>query len=282
MSEFGPESLSLIVARLRRARNEDEENRTAIYECLLHALRWKGDAGETALLECFKDLDNYGRSQACVVLGQAGVQDSTDLLWSFYQRVKDDPHESFFVGPLWGLIDLQDARVADALADWLWGEHSFDELFGFLSLAGTERAVLPLVLLSLTGKRGTAQHAAMALLSIAHRIGRKALMVELRKAGPQTAEQQEHRKSVADEILAASPRRAEEYFASFYRGLNADDMARLDQMFDEVQDLIHGSTTSHQIEASSPAAMPGRNDPCWCGSGKKYKHCHWRRERRVK
>jgi hypothetical protein len=20
----------------------------------------------------------------------------------------------------------------------------------------------------------------------------------------------------------------------------------------------------------------GRNDPCWCGSGKKYKHCHWR------
>jgi preprotein translocase subunit SecA len=18
----------------------------------------------------------------------------------------------------------------------------------------------------------------------------------------------------------------------------------------------------------------GRNDPCWCGSGKKYKHCH--------
>ena len=21
---------------------------------------------------------------------------------------------------------------------------------------------------------------------------------------------------------------------------------------------------------------PGRNDPCWCGSGKKYKHCHWR------
>src|SRR5688572_24613704 len=20
--------------------------------------------------------------------------------------------------------------------------------------------------------------------------------------------------------------------------------------------------------------QPGRNDPCWCGSGKKYKHCH--------
>jgi preprotein translocase subunit SecA len=22
------------------------------------------------------------------------------------------------------------------------------------------------------------------------------------------------------------------------------------------------------------AGQPGRNDPCWCGSGKKYKHCH--------
>ncbi len=32
-------------------------------------------------------------------------------------------------------------------------------------------------------------------------------------------------------------------------------------------------------ERARPAAAPhrelGRNDPCWCGSGKKYKHCHW-------
>lgn len=24
----------------------------------------------------------------------------------------------------------------------------------------------------------------------------------------------------------------------------------------------------------------GRNDPCWCGSGQKYKHCHWRQDQR--
>ncbi|MGH2669853.1 MAG: SEC-C metal-binding domain-containing protein, partial [bacterium] len=24
------------------------------------------------------------------------------------------------------------------------------------------------------------------------------------------------------------------------------------------------------------ASKPGRNDPCWCGSGKKYKKCHGR------
>ncbi len=38
--------------------------------------------------------------------------------------------------------------------------------------------------------------------------------------------------------------------------------------------------------ASAPAGTPvtvgdklGRNDPCWCGSGKKYKHCHLREDR---
>lgn len=27
---------------------------------------------------------------------------------------------------------------------------------------------------------------------------------------------------------------------------------------------------------------PGRNEPCWCGSGKKYKNCHWNREAQQK
>lgn len=26
----------------------------------------------------------------------------------------------------------------------------------------------------------------------------------------------------------------------------------------------------------------GRNDPCWCGSGKKYKHCHLVRDEAKK
>jgi hypothetical protein len=30
---------------------------------------------------------------------------------------------------------------------------------------------------------------------------------------------------------------------------------------------------------SQSAPKPGRNDPCWCGSGKKYKQCHLKQER---
>jgi preprotein translocase subunit SecA len=52
---------------------------------------------------------------------------------------------------------------------------------------------------------------------------------------------------------------------------------------------VHPSAiAASETEASTPGAtkqapepvrvkkMPGRNDPCWCGSGKKYKQCHMR------
>ena len=32
-------------------------------------------------------------------------------------------------------------------------------------------------------------------------------------------------------------------------------------------------------QKGKPKKLPGRNDPCWCGSGKKYKHCHMHQDR---
>ena len=29
---------------------------------------------------------------------------------------------------------------------------------------------------------------------------------------------------------------------------------------------------------STPERKPRRNEPCWCGSGKKYKNCHLRQD----
>ncbi len=31
-------------------------------------------------------------------------------------------------------------------------------------------------------------------------------------------------------------------------------------------------------EDQTPAARPGRNEACWCGSGQKYKKCHLSRD----
>src|SRR6476469_798800 len=37
------------------------------------------------------------------------------------------------------------------------------------------------------------------------------------------------------------------------------------------------STTPHSAKSKI-----GRNDPCWCNSGKKYKKCHYERDRQPK
>src|SRR5947208_13795658 len=42
-----------------------------------------------------------------------------------------------------------------------------------------------------------------------------------------------------------------------------------------------GTTTTARMSgdgqpASAPKKLPGRNEPCWCGSGKKVKKCHGR------
>ena len=35
------------------------------------------------------------------------------------------------------------------------------------------------------------------------------------------------------------------------------------------------STANNQSQITNNKKKLGRNDPCWCGSGKKYKKCHW-------
>jgi len=39
---------------------------------------------------------------------------------------------------------------------------------------------------------------------------------------------------------------------------------------------LQTNTASGAATATAPANKLGRNDPCWCGSGKKYKKCHGR------
>jgi hypothetical protein len=41
-------------------------------------------------------------------------------------------------------------------------------------------------------------------------------------------------------------------------------------VFDKVADFLN------RKEVKTPPQKIGRNDLCWCGSGKKYKHCHLR------
>jgi hypothetical protein len=78
----------------------------------------------------------------------------------------------YFVGPLWGLIDVQDPRAADALAELVAERRAFYELYGFISRAGDARFILPLVEEVLKKAEQTSADAMWALTGVAHRLGR--------------------------------------------------------------------------------------------------------------
>lgn len=276
--EFGPEIVPLMADRLRHTHEIDgQDAQTRASETLIAALYRQGDTGSRALLDCFDELDDYGKSVASVALGLLGTQESADTLWAFYQRSKERPEKRYFIGPLWGLVDLGDSRAADALAEILWAACYFYEIFAMAHRAGDARAILPLVYAVLQGTAEMKEHAAHALCSVAHRIGRAALRDALQALGSQTNLPQESRESLADRILSNDPRWAEEYFAPFYEGISPEAV---------VPEEISARLALYEFvkenpDVIQPAARPGRNDPCWCGSGKKYKHCHWLQDRRA-
>ncbi|MBZ0277041.1 MAG: preprotein translocase subunit SecA [Anaerolineae bacterium] len=43
--------------------------------------------------------------------------------------------------------------------------------------------------------------------------------------------------------------------------------------------MTHGGAAEKKPEPVRIQNKPGRNDPCWCGSGKKYKHCHLKEDK---
>lgn len=76
--------------------------------------------------------------------------------------------------------------------------------------------------------------------------------------------------------------------------LDAGYVARLERHYAMVKDavadpshLAHRKFAEAEVRRARPVPVSpprriGRNDPCWCGSGKKYKQCHWREDRRMR
>ena len=165
---------------------------------------------------------NYGRSLASVVLGLLKAKTAADQIWAFYQQVKHERREPLFVGALWGLIDLQDRWAADALLELLMEGPDFYELFGFLSRAGDRRAFLPLFALSLRGDETIRTEARWAVISLAHRVGRTAVLEELERAFTEASKAGKTSDEIVDQILSHSGDEAREHFSLFYEGADVN------------------------------------------------------------
>lgn len=280
LPEFVPEIAPLIGERLKIL--PDSETRSSTYEHLLSALGFCGDAGIQAVLACFDALSEYGKSLACIALGHLGTQASADKLWAFYQgAIKQS--ESYFVGPLWGLVDMENPRAADALADLLSGKRLFYEAFAMAYKIGDARLVRPLMILIQPPRGELGDSALAALHGLAHRIGRDATLAAIQQITSEAGAAPEEAQFYTD-VLFREPRGgADTYFRVFYRGMepsmiDQEDLRDRMKAMQMMAPMMDGDRLPDRIPAP-PGRKPGRNDPCWCGSGVKYKRCHWRSDR---
>jgi hypothetical protein len=225
MRGFGPQVLPLIGAHLKAARdNQGVELRDRIYELLISDLRWRDQEGAQTLLESFDRLDDYGKSLASLTLGLLKAGESADRIWDYYQKVVRNTRENLFVGALWGLIDLGDPRAAGALYEFLVRQRYFSELMGFLSLAGDQRSLVPLLVLGAELDEDDRWDPFLAAVAIVHRVGRDATFKELREHSPKD-EKDEALETMIEHMMSRPIEDVEEYFALFYRGFRPEDVS---------------------------------------------------------
>ncbi len=213
MWAFGASAAPEVVARV----NSDwmRAHRQEVQERLIAALRWYGPAGAQALTDCWDAFDDYGRSLACVVLGLLDAHASADRLYTFLEGTRSNPG-THWVGALWGLIDLGDARAADALLQSLLEKRPFYERYGFLSRAGDRRAVQPLIFAVLDVPQAQRVDPMWALTGIGHRLGREGLAEALRVGKDPAQTSAETIEPLIEGVFMHSQQDVERHFETFY------------------------------------------------------------------
>ncbi len=207
LEAHGSVVVPIIAQRLKRSQSiSDERVRTKTIDNLVGALRWQGEAGAQALLECFNNLDDYGQSLACVVLGLMHVAGAGDAIWRYYQRIRA-LEETYVVGAMWGLADLQDARAADAVDDQWKIRAVLYELFGFTALCGDARLVVPLVSMCVVARNDQEREAPfMAFAAVVQRVGREVSLAQLIEMRGITDAQRDVMAMIVDKSLQLSKR----------------------------------------------------------------------------
>lgn len=177
LRQFGPPVVPLLAQALGKFTVLQGERRNSFLEHLISAFYWFGDPGAAALLGRLEDLDDYGKSLGCVVLGLLGHRPAAERIWDFLNHALGtcEAPERLYVGPLWGLIDLDDSRAADAVASLLAEGKWFLEMPDFVALAGDLHCVEPvLAALAQSSSKEERQNLMMALACVLQRSGKSA------------------------------------------------------------------------------------------------------------
>lgn len=214
MREFGPLVANAIAGRINSGWLERHaDRRQALCERYLGALRWCDNSDADALMRCWDALNDKERSFGCVLAGLLGAKAAADPIWELYRATRSSP-DNLFVGALWGLIDLQDARAADALFELMTEQRAFYELFGFISRAGDARLMVPLVTEVHKQAGDSSADAMWAMTGIAHRLGRDELLRFLGDGADESSVAQ--LQVFVDQLFLYDQDAVERHFETFY------------------------------------------------------------------
>jgi len=226
MRGFGASGADAIAERLTGGwLRSFPQAQAGIQERCIGALRWCDNESADALVRGWDAFDDYGRSLGCVLFGLLDVRPEADRVWSYFQRIRTQPN-GYFVGALWGLIDVQDPRAADALSEFLAERRTFYELYGFISRAGDARSIVPLVEEVLKRSERTSADAMWALTGVAHRLGRDELLRLLADGADDATRAQVE--AFLEQIFRYGQDAVERHFEAFYARTLSRPLGRVD------------------------------------------------------
>jgi hypothetical protein len=219
MNQFAFDAIPAIMRSLRSSQSKtDVRQMHYMVEQLIAALWRLGKAGMLALVECFNSLDEYCQGLACIAFGALRMQEATDLVWRYYQRVKDSADTGLMISALMGLVYLRHPQIDEVLAEVLSSPRNFVEQYPFAALAGGRACLRPLAF-RLGASLGTPEYYEgerddlfMALAAVAHRVGLEAYRAELSTyvESPATVD------VLVDAAVQRPPEDVQRYFKVFF------------------------------------------------------------------
>lgn len=226
IASFAPHAAPLIVAHMAQLDMPDASLLVWSQERMAVALQRLGPPAASALRAAFDTLDDYCKALACVVIGQVGAREHADLVWDCFEALFEGAETCIFMGPLWALTDLEDARAAEAVA------RAIDEGWDCLGLAaiagrvGDRRSLVPL----LQWLQDTGEPPAPSILAatsgVARRIGRDAIIAEFEAAGitPDPDTMESNTDSLVELLLSQPPDLAATALDMFFTPQTLDDV----------------------------------------------------------
>jgi hypothetical protein len=233
----------------------------------------------------------FSVSSALAVLGEMGRME--DVPW-VAERCSDEDRQVRNTA-IWALTRIgsrQEREFREQLKLGVEGRNGWplSALTGQLWMRHGQRGMEPLLLKLLAGREGDEDWeydfnlppVVDALLRLDRRRNKRVVREALKKRGSRLGEAAQRLVSelLSDEMECNPVWASEDFVQAPLKEVLFEDVLEILAEESELAQELGGGEEEYEDEYEDDevgpvaVARPGRNEPCWCGSGKKYKKCH--------